>query len=230
MKIKNIIFDLGGVIIDIDYSRTSEAFRKLGSLNFDAVYTQSKQDNLFDDYDVGKISSDAFRNTLKNKLDIVTTDQEFDTAWNAMLLDLPLERLIFIKELRKNYNVLLYSNTNDIHLKEVFNICQRQNGFSSFEGYFDQEYYSNIFGKRKPNPDSFKAILELNKMDPNETLFLDDSLQHVLGARQAGLHAVHLSKGQSLFDTLKFIKQIESTLVEEEKSTMRFNFGGCVIL
>ena len=86
MAIKNIIFDLGGVIINIDYKKTSEAFHKLGAFNFDTVYSQSKQDNLFDDYDVGKISSTIFRDTLKKRLDLTATDEEFDTAWNAMLL------------------------------------------------------------------------------------------------------------------------------------------------
>ena len=89
MPIKNIIFDLGGVIIDIDYRRTSEAFRKLGAFNFDAVYTQGKQDHLFDDFDVGKISPDTFRSILQKKLDIAVTNEEFDNAWNAMRLICP---------------------------------------------------------------------------------------------------------------------------------------------
>jgi len=125
MPIKNIIFDLGGVIIDIDYNRTAEAFRRLGAFNFDTVYTQSKQDHLFDDYEVGRIDSNSFRQTLQKKLDIQVNDEEFDSAWNAMLLDLPKKRLDFIKSLRGKYKVFLFSNTNDIHLKEVFNICQR---------------------------------------------------------------------------------------------------------
>ena len=200
MPIKNIIFDLGGVIIDIDYNRTAEAFRRLGAFNFDTVYTQSKQDHLFDDYEVGRIDSNSFRQTLQKKLDIQVNDEEFDSAWNAMLLDLPKKRLDFIKSLRGQYKVFLFSNTNEIHLKEFFNICQRQNGFHTFEGYFDKEYYSHIFGKRKPHLDAFISLLNENKIEAQETILIDDSLQHVLGARQAGLYAIHLSKDGSIID------------------------------
>lgn len=215
MAIKNIIFDLGGVIIDIDYSRTSDAFRKLGAINFDQVYSQKNQDHLFDDFDIGKISSEEFRDRLKSKLDIVMTDIEFDNAWNAMLLDLPLARLEFINELRNEYITILFSNTNDIHLKEVFNICLSQNGFDTFEDFFDKEYYSNKFVKRKPDVESFLSILQENGLNAEETLFIDDSLQHVLGARQAGLHAIHLTKDKSIFDVRDFIKQINQTSIEE---------------
>ncbi|MBV8802564.1 MAG: HAD family phosphatase, partial [Gammaproteobacteria bacterium] len=159
MPIKNIIFDLGGVIIDIDYKKTSEEFRKLGAFHFDDVYAQSKQHDLFDNYETGKITSDAFRHNLKEKLDIVATNEEFDFAWNAMLLDLPKKRLDFIKSLRIHYKTFLLSNTNEIHLKEVFNICQKQNGFNTFDGYFEKEYYSHLLGKRKPNCDAFISIL-----------------------------------------------------------------------
>lgn len=217
MPIKNIIFDLGGVIIDIDYNRTSEAFKKLGALNFDAVYTQSKQDDLFDNYDIGKINSATFRTILQKKLSITINDKEFDDAWNAMLLDIPQERLKFIKNLKNNYKVFLFSNTNDIHIKEVFNICQRQNGFNSFEGHFDKEYYSHIFGQRKPNPSSFSSILAENKLQASETLFVDDSMQHILGAKQAGLHTMHISKEKSIFDVLIFLEQLTKSEELEEK-------------
>lgn len=205
MSIKNIIFDLGGVIINIDYRRTADAFRKLGAINFDEIYTQTKQDRIFDEFDVGKISSDDFRNSLKKKLALTINDGEFDSAWNAMLLDIPKNRLDFIMDLRNNYRVFLFSNTNDIHLKEVFNICQTQNGFNTFEKYFEKEYYSHLFGKRKPSAEAFISILNDNKMNANETLFVDDSLQHIDGARKAGMNAIHLSGEKSIFDIMRII-------------------------
>ena len=223
MPIKNIIFDLGGVIIDLDYNLTSKAFNQLGVHDFNEVYSQSKQDHLFDDFDIGKISSDEFRCILKKKLGIEVNDEKFDIAWNAMLLDIPKQRLDFIKELGKNYNVFLLSNTNDIHLKEVFNICQRQNGFSTFEGYFSKEYYSNQLGMRKPNPEAFNAILAENKIEARETLFIDDTLPHVLGARRVGLHAIHLTPEKSIFEVVKFIEEINKISQSEESDlTHRF--------
>ncbi|MBV9575025.1 MAG: HAD family phosphatase [Gammaproteobacteria bacterium] len=209
MPIKNIIFDLGGVIINIDYKKTANAFRKFGSISFDEVYNQNKQDFFIDDYEIGKISSEKFRSILKYKLGISISDSEFDNAWNAMLLDLPPSRLEFIKKLRSEYKVFLFSNTNDIHLKEVFNICQKQNGFAAFHDFFDKEYYSNILGKRKPHAEAFLHILHENGLNAHETLFIDDSLQHILGARAVGLHAIHLTKEKNLFDLKFFISAHE---------------------
>lgn len=211
MSIKNIIFDLGGVIIDIDYDRTSKAFRKLGALHFDEVYTQSNQDDLFDNYEIGKISSEAFRTTLQEKLFITINDKEFDDAWNAMLLEIPQKRLNFINKLKDNYKVFLFSNTNDIHLKKFMNICENHNGFKSFEGHFDKVYYSYTYGRRKPSPSAFSFILAENKLKANETLFADDSIQHILGAKQAGLYTMHISKEKSIFDVLTTIEEINNS-------------------
>lgn len=209
MSIKNIIFDLGGVIIDIDHGRTSNAFNKLGASRFDEIFSHKSQHKLIDDYEIGKISSNLFRDSLQKELRIRVSDEVFDNAWNAMLLDLPGERLDFIKSLRQQYKVLLFSNTNDIHLKEVFNVCQRQHGINSFDGYFDKEYYSNVFGQRKPSPAAFISIIKENGMNAEETIFIDDSLPNVLGARQAGMHSFLLSPRESIFDTLRYIDEIE---------------------
>jgi len=206
MTIKNIIFDLGGVIINIDYKLTSEAFTKLGASDFDKIYTQNQHDPLFDDYETGKISSKSFRDLLKQKLNIAVTDEVFDRAWNAMLLDLPLERLDFIKKLRKTYKVFLFSNTNEIHLKEFINICEKQNGFNAFNECFDKVYYSNILGKRKPCRDAFTTILNENSLNAEETLFIDDSLQHVMGAKEVSMQTIHLPHDKSILDLVEFIK------------------------
>ena len=208
MPIKNIIFDLGGVILDLDFKQTFEAFDRLGAHHLEQWYSQNKQDPLFDQFDVGKITPSQFRKTLMQKLNITASDIAFDQAWNAMLLDLPKERLDLIKKLRKQYKVFLFSNTNDIHLKEIFNICQRQHGFNSFAGYFDKEYYSNIFGMKKPDPQAFLKLIHENHLLPQETVHIDDTMQHVLGAKQAGLHAIYLSKEQSIFDIDHLIQAI----------------------
>lgn len=220
MKIKNIIFDLGGVIFNIDYQKTSEAFKKLGATNFDQFYSQSQQHKLFDDFETGKISASEFRSGLRKALDLVATDDEIDAAWNAMLLDLPIKRLEFIKSLRKDYKVFLYSNINEIHFNKLFNICKNQHGISSFAGYFDREYYSHRFGKKKPHSTSFQAILDENDLCAQETLFIDDSRQHIEGARKTRMHAVHLTKDMSIFDTKKFINTAECiyTVNSEMKS------------
>ena len=208
--IKNIIFDLGGVIIDLDYYRTLQAFSNLGALEFDKVFTLSKQDHILDQYDTGKISSAEFRSALMQKLNITLSDAEFDSAWNAMLVGIPQARLDFLKNLKEKYKLILFSNTNAIHLKEVLNICKRQNGLNSFGNHFHKEYYSHILGRRKPDPEAFKTILLENNLNANETLFVDDLLQNILSAREVGLYALYFTPDKTLADISKFITTIDN--------------------
>ncbi|MDX1902501.1 MAG: HAD family phosphatase [Gammaproteobacteria bacterium] len=200
MKIKNIIFDLGGVIIDIDYKKTYQAFSQLGATHFDHVYSQAKQENYFDLYETGKMSNETFRKTLQERLNICVSDDQFDNAWNAMLGALPKERLEFIKTLKNDYHVFLFSNTNNIHLKKVFEICFRDTGLENFDGLFHKAYYSHLLGHRKPNREAFIHILDENKLDANETLFVDDSPQHLVGASSVGIHTMLFTKDMQLID------------------------------
>lgn len=201
-SIKNIIFDLGGVILNIDFQRTHEAFQKLGGIKFATLYSQQSQSSVFDEFEIGRISADTFRNTLKTQLNLNIRDEEFDAAWNAMLLNLPKKRLDFIYQLRKEFRIFLFSNTNEIHLKKITQICQLSHGISSLHDYFEKEYYSCRFGRRKPHPDAFQTILYENDIKANETLFIDDTLQHVLGAKQAGLKTVHLTQDKTILDVI----------------------------
>lgn len=226
MTIKNIIFDLGGVIINIDYNKTLDAFRKLGVTGIEAVYNQSKQDSLFDDFDTGKVKAAEFRERLTDKFDLRISDQEFDQAWNAMLLDLPMSRLEFVKSLReKNYKTYLFSNINEIHYPEVFDICNKENGIDNFDEYFDMQYYSHIFGQRKPNPQAFIAILNENGLLAEETLFIDDSIQHVLGARDSGLHAIHLTGEKTLECILDYINELPREAEQNHGYLVSCSFG-----
>lgn len=199
--IKNIIFDLGGVILNINFKLTSAAFHELGANNFAAFFSQHKQDPIFDQFDKGEITPQVFRHTLKTKLKINPTDDEFDKAWNAMLLDLPSGRLALIRELRKNFKVFLFSNTNEIHLQKFFT----QHAHHLFSACFDKAYYSNSFGKRKPDPDAFIALLKDSGLHASETLFVDDALINIEGAKQVGLNTMHFTATNSLADVLTFI-------------------------
>lgn len=198
MKIKNIILDLGGVIIDIDYNETIKAFSQIGALQFDEIFSQQKQTGLFDEFETGKMSNAEFRSALKDHLNVSISDEQFDYAWNAMLGKLPEKRIKIIESLKNNYNVFLFSNTNDIHLKKVYKICYRDTGRYDFVGLFEREYFSHIFGMRKPNPEAFLSIIGQNNLNPEETIFVDDSEQHIDGAKCAGLHAIHFKKGMDI--------------------------------
>jgi len=188
--IKNIIFDLGGVILNIDYNRTSQAFKELGCENFDELYSQQKQSGLFDEFETGKISPQAFINELLRVLPKGISPKQVIDAWNAMLIHLPQERLEKLAEHQQNYRTFLLSNTNAIHEEAITRLIQRENKITSFTPFFEQVYYSHRIGMRKPNTEVFDFVLEQNKLLPEETLFIDDSPQHLVGAGSAGIRTV----------------------------------------
>lgn len=209
MQVKNIIFDLGGVILNINYQKTIDAFKLLGIKNFDALFTQAKQEQLFDKYEKGEISSKEFVNHLQNKFNEDIDESTIKDAWNAMLLELPDERLKLLKNIKSNYNTALLSNTNEIHLEAFHKIIQKENAIKDLNPYFDEVFFSCRMNKRKPDPGIFKVVCQKRNYSPNETLFIDDSIQHVEGAQKAGLHALHLQNKSilDLFNENNFLKE-----------------------
>ena len=208
-KINNIIFDLGGVILNLDYSRTIKEFNKLGLFNFESLYSQKKQSGIFDDFEKGEISIEKFIYSINNttKLNIKKTDFRF--AWNAMLLDLPKERLEFIKKLKKDFKVYLLSNTNEIHIEKFEANLKKNNFLEEFQSCFDQIYYSYKIGLRKPDKDCFNKVLKDHNLIAHETLFIDDSLQHIEGAKKVGIKAILLKKEITILELVPGIIQLK---------------------
>ncbi|MBC8396168.1 MAG: HAD family phosphatase [Flavobacteriales bacterium] len=204
--VKNIIFDLGGVILNIDYGQTANAFKKIGVANFDEIYSQAKQVQVFDKLETGELTPDEFREYMK---EIVPSLQlsDIDKAWNAMLLDLPAARIDLLKKLKKKYRLFLLSNTNEIHIKCFRKIIDSSYGENIFDAIFENQYYSSEIGMRKPNPECFQYVLEKNGMEPSETLFIDDSIQHVEGARKLKINAYHLIPGEDI--TRLFLDKVQ---------------------
>lgn len=196
--VKNIIFDWGGVISNINYNKTAEAFTKLGLNNFEEVYNQLKQTTLFDDLEVGAISPGDFRKEIRRMLPKEVSDEEIDIAWTAMLQDLPAERLALLEQVRKNYRIFLLSNTNKIHVTRYSKYIDQIYGHEKFRNLFVKAYYSHEVGLRKPHVEIFEHVLKENNLKPQETLFIDDTPQHIEGAVKAGLVAYHLKKPQTI--------------------------------
>ena len=202
--IKNIIFDWGGVIINIDYNRTLDAFREMGMTNFESHYNQLEQKEIFDRLDTGHASGEEFFAFIKGEMPNGTTIKQIQDAWNAMLLDFPEENFKLLKVLKNKYRTFLFSNTNEPHLEYYFQKLKNWYKIDAMDPLFEKAYYSCRFGMRKPNPESFRKIIRENNLDPAETLFIDDSIQHVEGAKVAGLNAYHLKHPErlvELFDT-----------------------------
>jgi len=187
-----ILLDLGGVLIDVDYHATARAFRDLGHPDFERLYSKAQQDHLFDGFETGALTPAHFRDRIRQVLDPTLTDALIDANWNAMLGSVPDERIHLVQQLKERYHVLLLSNTNAIHVPAFEAIIARENGITDFKQLFHGAYYSCEIGLRKPDASSFLHVLEKHNADPTRTLFIDDSIQHIHGARKAGLHAEHL--------------------------------------
>ena len=199
-SIRNIIFDLGGVLLNIDYNLCVEAFRKLGLNDFESLYSKAKQSTLFDDFEKGSLSAADFRDTMRKFLKPGITDEQIDRAWNAMLLDFPEERGDLLLRLKNDHRLFLLSNTNEIHIKEVSAILKRSFGVPDLSRVFEKEYFSHRVKLRKPHREIFKFVLNENNLEADETLFIDDSRQHIEGAMQTGLHVFHLVKGKNILE------------------------------
>jgi len=192
-KTENIIFDLGGVLLDIDYNRIRTAFEQLGVVNFDEMYSQANADQLFQKLETGKISDDDFYKELNRCTNLNLSPEEIRNAWNAMLLSFREKSLQHLDDIRSKYQIFLLSNTNYIHLasfKKTFLDKERE---KTFEGYFNRVFYSCAIGLRKPEKVCYEWVLKELKIQPQKTLFIDDSLQNIEGAKAAGLQTILLT-------------------------------------
>ncbi|MBU2466379.1 MAG: HAD-IA family hydrolase, partial [Bacteroidetes bacterium] len=121
-------------------------------------------------------------------------DQEIDDAWNALLLDIPKERIAVIEQAKQHYNVFLLSNSNEIHYDVYVRDLQLRFGYREFDQLFDKAYFSFDLHLSKPNPEIFEFVLDQHKLVPEQTLFIDDTLEHIESARSLGLQTFHLQK------------------------------------
>ncbi|NSL89340.1 HAD family hydrolase [Chitinophaga solisilvae] len=201
--IKNIIFDLGGVILNIDYKLTSEAFQKLGVTNFDELYSQFHGSDLFNGLETGHVSTAEFLQEMQQHVPAGVTPEQITTAWNAMLLDFPLQRLQLLQQLRQYYGLYLLSNTNAIHLDAFHKILQESRGIPSLATFFDRAYYSHLMGHRKPDAASYQMVLDENGLKAAETLFIDDTLPNIEGAKAVGLQTLHLQAPKTITDIFR---------------------------
>ena len=188
--IKNIIFDFGDVFINLDKEATARMMIKHG---FAGITPDLME--LFKAYETGLISTDLFLSKAKNWVPSASRNQLIE-AWNAIILDFPEYRLEFIESLARenNYRLFLLSNTNALHIERVID-NMGQNNFDRFIRCFEVSYLSHEVNLRKPDQEIFQLILERNSLVPSETLFIDDTKEHTLGAQKLGIVTWHLSVG-----------------------------------
>ena len=198
-EIKSIIFDLGGIFLNIDFSKTEKAFADLG-VQFNDFYSQHHASELFELLETGKISPEEFHDSFVEETGLHLSYEELKNAWTALLVDFPIERLQWLQEIGKRYKIFLFSNTNKIHYDVFTEMFHEQTGFKDFNKLFVKTYYSHEMGLRKPYPESYLYILNEQQLRPEETLFIDDTLKNIEGAKQVGLQTIHLVYPETVLD------------------------------
>lgn len=201
-NIKNIIFDWGGVITNIDYHITIDNFAKIGMPGFKEYYSQSTANNLFRQFEKGMIPAEEIRKNLRKDYHVDASDEEIDNAWCSMLLDTPEERLEVLKKLKKNYRLFLLSNTNIIHV-EYYNSLIYEKYTLRFPELFDHVFYSHEIGMRKPDREIFEYVLKYNKLQKANTLFVDDLEINIRAAKQIGMKTFHVKYSNAILELEK---------------------------
>lgn len=195
-KIKNIIFDLGGVILDIDEEIVYQELGKLGINVSELAHSKAFMD-IMSKFDTGIITAPTFRRKMKALLGLEKmTDQRFDGIWNAMLLDIPRERIEAIEQVKQHYRIFLMSNTNEIHYDLYVRDLQLRFGYNEFDALFHKSYFSFAEHLEKPDPRFFELILDHEGLVPEETLFIDDTAANIKVAKSLGIRCYHISRDE----------------------------------
>ena len=198
MAVKNIIFDFGGVICDIDISLTEQAFIDLGIKSFKGEDASAQRDLFFEQFETGQISPPEFRSTLRMFFSNPVSDEDIDRAWNALLHKIPANRISLLKKLQSRYKLFLLSNTNPIHYQQYVQDLHENFGFHDFHGLFETAYFSHEIQLRKPSREVYEFVLNHAGIRGEETLFIDDDIRNTQGAGKAGILAYHLKPDEDI--------------------------------
>ncbi|MGK6352897.1 HAD family hydrolase [Parapedobacter sp. DT-150] len=198
-NIKNIILDYGNVLFDIDFSVLRQSFIELGIADVDQFYGHRAQHTLFDAFDKGIMTASQFRDEIRKATgNTGLSDKAIDDAWNSLLIGVRPGHHELLLELKSRYRTFLLSNNNELHYQWIMAYLNREFGLNDNSTFFEKDYYSHLLGMRKPDADIFQFVLDTHGLDPSQTLFVDDSPQHIETASKLGLHAHLLKPGDTL--------------------------------
>jgi FMN phosphatase YigB (HAD superfamily) len=199
---QNIIFDFGGVLLNLDFNKTFTAFQQLGFPHFEKMFSQYTANDLFKKLETGHITTDEFYDTLINDHPKITR-AEITEAWNAMLLDYRLPSLEFLEKIAPNHKLFLLINTNAIHYDAFTKQFTEETGKASIDDFFTKAYYSHLIHLRKPNDEIFEFVLKDAGIKAADTLFVDDSYNNIEAAAALGFR-VHLLVPGETIETLSY--------------------------
>lgn len=203
MELKNIIFDLGGVLLNIDFRRTFDAFEIIGFRGAERRFHEPDMQALLQETETGEVCPAGLRAKFRELTGFRCTQERFDKAWNALLLDFPPERIRLVQELSKRYRLFLLSNTNQIHCQHYNSKLKREFGIPSLDHLFEKAWYSHEMGYRKPDPRIYEKVLKKSRLNPTQTAFVDDSEANVRAAESLGMVGVHVNGERELADLLR---------------------------
>ncbi|MFC3562975.1 HAD family hydrolase [Pedobacter jamesrossensis] len=192
---KNIIFDYGNVIFDIDFRIAQASFQKLGVTDIEIFFAHKGHNQLFDDLETATISPAEFRAGIRvaaNKPEL--TDAQIDDAWNSLLIGTIQGNHDLLLKVKEKYRTFLLSNNNEIHYDWIINYLKTTFKINNYDDYFEKAYFSQHMKLRKPNTNIFEQVLKENNLNPAETLFIDDSPQHIEGAKKVGLNTLLMTE------------------------------------
>ncbi|HEY3386752.1 MAG TPA: HAD family phosphatase [Saprospiraceae bacterium] len=199
-KIRNLLFDLGNVIVEIDVDGAHDRLRKM----YNADADESVIEKAFLDYECGRISTTIFINALLKHCERRFQAIDIIEVWNSMIIGIPAHRLEMLLQLREQHKVYLLSNTNELHLEWIHRYLRKEHKIDTFEStYFDIAYYSHLVGDRKPNASLFKFIREDSYMVPALTLFMDDVQENLDTAAKQGFQTYLVTPGEEIGDYLR---------------------------
>lgn len=205
IAIKNIIFDLGNVILDLDFERANVAFKELLGADFDRLSSSEETRDIFLKFEVGYFSEESFINALQRLSAKVPDGRAMIDAWNSLLVGIPEQRLKLLEDLnQKGYSLYLLSNTNRLHIHWLQTYLKKTYEIEDFDNrFFKKSYYSHLLKMRKPDPEIFQFVLSNAFIKAEETLFIDDSKANVLAAQDLGISILHHNRGMDICEVLE---------------------------
>lgn len=191
--IEAIIFDLGGVILDIDLKKIKKGFEKLGFEKLDESFRLFQHNHIFEKFEKGIITPQVFRNEIRKACPHAFSDSRFDQTWNSILLKFPKVNIELLKKLSSRYRTFLLSNTNEIHYNYYTNMLNKHFGIEKLDVLFEKAYYSHISKMRKPDKAFYELLIEENNLNKEKTLFIDDFPENIEAAKEIGLQTIYLN-------------------------------------
>jgi FMN phosphatase YigB (HAD superfamily) len=201
-SIRNIIFDFGGVLCDLDIDLTKKKFTEFGPPRDGAAIPPEEAGKAFnllvEHLETGRIAPAEFREAIRDHYLKPLSDEAINDAWNALLGDIPEHRIRLLEKIRGNYRIFLLSNSNEVHYDCYLKRFTERFGYKDFDTIFEKAWFSFNIGMKKPDREIFEFVLAQHNIIPQETLFIDDTLMHVEGAAATGIRGYHLKPGEDI--------------------------------